>query len=370
MTEPITLYGLPHSLYTGKLRSYLRKQGIDYREVAPANSCFAEHVVPQIGRVIIPVIELDDGTIVQDTVDIIDHFEGAGVRWSAYPEGAAQRAVSHLFELYSVAVLTRHAMHYRWSYLEKQENFLRDAFGLGSDPERTETTMRRMHSYLPMLGVTEETIPAIEESYLALLANLERHFARFPYLLGNRPSIGDYSLLGPLYAHLRRDPVPLGIMQNRSPKTFRWVERMNAPDLDLVGYDHGNSDFFPDDEIPATLLPLLDQMAAELLPGLTDGLSVLRDHVEKGHAIPGEPVTDKPHRRVIGQGETTFRGASYVGGVQPYVFFLWQRLRDSVGDDANVLRLFEERSLAPLLQEDLPIRVDRSRNIEVWGERS
>lgn len=364
------LYGLPHSLYTGKVRSYLRKQGIDYREVPPSDPHFTSTVVHKIGRGIIPVVELADGTVVQDTVDIIDHFEKAGVRYTAYPETKRQRAVAHLFELYAVLSLTRHAMHYRWSYLAEQEAFLRDAFSVGGDPERTASVMGRMNSYLPMLGVSDETIPAIEESYHQLLEGLEAHFAQHPYLLGSQPSVGDYSLFGPLFAHLGRDPVPLGIMQRKAPKVFRWVERMHAPDLDLVEYSQGDiaNGFAPDDEIPSTLGPVLDQIAAELLPGATDRLELLRTHVASGAAEPGKPVTAKPHQRIIGQVETSFRGIPYTGGVQPYTFFLWQRLRDAAGDSEAVRDLFAAHGLSPLLEARLPIRVERAGNIEVWGD--
>ena len=133
MSEPIILYGLPHSLYSGRARSYVRKQGIVYREVAPSDPRFASVIVPQIGRAIIPVIELPDGTVVQDTVDIIDHFEALGQRYPAYPSSAVLRTLAHLFELYAVFGLTRHAMHYRWSYLSEQERFLRDQFGVGGN---------------------------------------------------------------------------------------------------------------------------------------------------------------------------------------------------------------------------------------------
>ncbi|MDP4539974.1 glutathione S-transferase family protein [Qipengyuania sp. DY56-A-20] len=363
------LYGLPHSLYTGKVRSYLRKQGIAYRETAPSDPHFTQTLVPKIGRVIIPVLELADGAVVQDTVDIIDHFEQAGVRYPAYPETKRQRAVAHLFELYSVVSLTRHAMHYRWSYLAEQEAFLRDAFSAGGDPERTASTMARMSSYLPMLGVSQETIPAIEESYHQLLAGLEAHFAAYPYLLGSQPSIGDYSLFGPLFAHLGRDPVPLAIMQREAPKVFRWVERMHAPDLDLVEYGQtgGEGGFAPGDRIPASLDPVLDQIAAELLPGLTDQLEVMCAHVASGAAQPGQPVTAKPHQRIIGQTETSFRGIPYTGGVQPYTFFLWQRLREAADGSDAVHELFTRHRLSPLLDSQLPIRVERADNIEKWG---
>lgn len=35
--NPITLWCTPHSLYSGKVRSYLIKKGLPYRELLPAN---------------------------------------------------------------------------------------------------------------------------------------------------------------------------------------------------------------------------------------------------------------------------------------------------------------------------------------------
>ncbi len=363
----VTLYGLPHSLYTGKARAYLRKQGIAYREVPPGDERFAQAVVPQIGRGIIPVIEFPDGEVVQDTVDIIDRFERDGVPLTAYPPGPRQRAVAHLFELYAVLGLTRHAMHYRWSFLAEQEAFLRDAFSVGVDPVRAEATMGRMQSYLPMLGIDPATIPAIEESYHELLASLDDHFARMPYLLGYQPSVGDYSLFGPMFAHLGRDPVPLAIMQREAPRVFRWCERMHAGNLDMVEFPDAEPGFLDHDTVPETLSPALRQIAREIVPGLEDRLAVLRAHVESGAAVPGQPVTDKPHQRVIGFAETSFRGVPYRGGVQPYVFFLWQRLLDAAGDSAETRDLFAEHALGPVIEARLPIRVERRDNIEIWG---
>jgi len=72
MTDPLTLYGVKISMFTGKVRSYLIKQGIAFEEVAPVNAHFQSVVLPQLGRRIIPVIETSDGTLIQDTSDIID----------------------------------------------------------------------------------------------------------------------------------------------------------------------------------------------------------------------------------------------------------------------------------------------------------
>ena len=78
MTTDTILYGMPGSLYTAKVRSYLRKQRIPFEERSPAHPHFREHVVSTIGRWIIPVLQTPDGTLVQDGSMIIDRqFWGA-----------------------------------------------------------------------------------------------------------------------------------------------------------------------------------------------------------------------------------------------------------------------------------------------------
>src|SRR3989344_258289 len=99
--SPHVLYGLPHSLYTGPARAYLRKQGIAYVERTPRSEPFARDILPVIGRSIIPVMVTPEGEIVQDSVDIIDHFEANGAAsLSAYPPGPRQTFVALLLQLY------------------------------------------------------------------------------------------------------------------------------------------------------------------------------------------------------------------------------------------------------------------------------
>ena len=132
-----TLYGAPVSLYTGKARSYLRTQGIDFVEVAPGSERYLDHIVPIVGRWIIPCLETPDGEIVQDGADIIDHFEkGAGRglrRFSAYPETPVLLAVGHLFELFGGEGLLRPAMHYRWNFDE--QNLAFDLLAVNAAPQ-------------------------------------------------------------------------------------------------------------------------------------------------------------------------------------------------------------------------------------------
>lgn len=370
----LILYGLPHSLYTGKVRAYLRKRGLAYVERSPAHPDFRAEVVPRIGRAIIPVLQLPDGAYVQDSADIIDHLDRDAPRPGAVPEAALQRVVALVVQLYAVAGLTRHAMHYRWSCFDEQSAFLTHAFRAGGDDKGAQAVMARMAGYLPMLGVTAETAPAIKGSYHDLLDALEGHFARHPYLLGGAPSIGDYALFGPLFAHLGRDPVPSQIMKNRAPSLFRWTERMQAPDADMPEFPDHAPDFLPDDAVADSLAPLLRHMGLDLFPGLQDMAAALALHVADHDPAEGAPVTGKPHQRILTTIRTRFRGVPHDSGVQPYLFYLWQKITDSVDAlDADtrqrVATELDRHGLGELLTIARPIRVERRDHREVWGRR-
>ena len=51
----------------------------------------------------------------------------------------------------------------------------------------------------PSWGVWPEAIETIEALYTQLLDKLNAHFAEHPYLLGGRPSVGDFGMMAPLY---------------------------------------------------------------------------------------------------------------------------------------------------------------------------
>jgi glutathione S-transferase len=370
MTRPHILYGLPHSLYTGPARAYLRKQRVDFVERSPRDPEFAGHVLPAIGRSIIPVLVTAEGQIVQDSVDIIDHFEATGARLSAYPEGPRQRFVAHLLQLFGSQGLLRAAMHYRWTYYDQQAAFLDHAFAAGGPPGAAQNVMRRMQSYLPGLGVRDETISLIEQGFADLLAALEAHLSAHPYLLGGRPSIGDYGLFGPLYAHLGRDPVPADIMKRTAPATYRWIERLHAPDLDIP--DHPETDgWLADDAVPESLEAVVMEMGHEMGPELADKLAYLEAHYERTAPADGEPVSAKPHQRTLGLTASRYRGVPDQVGVQPYLLYVVQRsaaaLSELTGADHVWATDLLSRAGLDGIGASRQARVDRRNHIEVWA---
>ena len=75
MTATYILYGMPVSMFTGKARAYLRKRGVPFVERLISDPRFVGEIAPSLGRLMIPVLEAPDGTIIQDTADILDYVE-------------------------------------------------------------------------------------------------------------------------------------------------------------------------------------------------------------------------------------------------------------------------------------------------------
>ncbi len=267
MSIDYTLYGADHSYYTGKVRSYLIWKELSYRELPATREVYKSFILPRVGAAIVPVLHTADDEVVQDSTDIIDFLESRHPNSSVYPAGPRQRLVALLLEQFGDEWLLLPAMHYRWSVLDHQYDFIMREFGRLSDPDATleeqlrlgEEVSRPFRGSITALGINDATADGIEQCYLGMLDQLNSHFTRYPYLLGDQPSIGDFGLIGPLYAHLGRDPVPARLMQERAPAVWDWVQRMNQPGT-------GKGDFLPDDEIPETLVPLLQTLARDFLP--------------------------------------------------------------------------------------------------------
>ena len=117
------LYAIPHSLYSGRARSYLIKAGIAFQEVSTGHESYKLDVLPQAGLPTIPVLQSQSGQVIRDGAKIIDHFEMQNDN-AFQPRGAKQHALSLLFDVIGAEGLLRPAMHYRWNYLEQNEAFI------------------------------------------------------------------------------------------------------------------------------------------------------------------------------------------------------------------------------------------------------
>lgn len=377
------LFGTPGSLYTGKARSYLIKQGIAFENRAAGEAHFREAIVPKVGRWIIPVLEADDGAVVQDGADIIAYFEAKGpTRFPAYPDTPLHAFIGQVFELFGGEGLLRPAMHYRWNFDAVNRDFLSIDFAAALAPTGSpaevqanifEMASKRMRKAMASFGVSPETIPAIESAYQQFLSLFDEHLAAQPYLLGGRATIGDYGLIAPLYAHLARDPYPTQIMKARAYRVWRWVERMNAADQDAGEYGAPPAVLFPDDGVPDTLKALLRFIAEDYLPEVEAFVKFTNEWLDARPDLPaGANGLERPQDRAIGAVEFVWRGNPVRVAVMPYRLYLLQKVQD-IADHATpqgraaIQALVNETGLGPLLSLRARRRVERVNHLEVWG---
>jgi len=339
-----TLWGSAHSLYSGKARSYLIKKGLPFRERYPSDPDFGSRILPAVGHFVVPVLETDNGEIIQDSGDIIDVLEQRHAEPLLEPQSPVQQWVSLIFDAFGSEYLLPLAMHYRWSYRSEQETFLRAEFGrsmvAGTDRsarrDAAARTMEFFAGFLPNLGVVPEVVAAMEDSYLALIDALDNHFQHHPYLLGGRPCRADFGMMAPLFAHLGRDPVPAMLMKTKAPNLFRWTERMNAAPISDGEYPGYGEDYYGQDSVPDTLIAVLKIVFADWTPGLkadADCFNAWAAHKNAGDVVSrsGEPQIH-PN---VGKVEYPWRGVTMKRGSAPHMLWMFARAQDLAASSAG-----------------------------------
>lgn len=300
MTKQYTIFGAPMSLYTGKARAYLIFKGLPYVEVFSSLKVYKTIIVPKTGVRFVPVVKTPDDEYLQDTAQIIDTLEKRHPQRSILPTSPKQKLVSYLLETWADEWLVIPAMHYRWN--KPNFPFIYQEFGKIVAPKMPgfirafvgKKISAKFKGFVPMLGITDKSIPAIEKWYEGhVLPLLDKHFAEHDYLLGSKPCLGDFGLMGPLFAHLYRDPAPGALMKKVAPNVVKWVERMNQPQ-EIEG------DFFADDLIPDTLLILLTRIFKEQWPVLLNTVKMLEQWIEQNPQKSDIPRTIGEHDFTIG----------------------------------------------------------------------
>ncbi len=348
---PYQFIAAPLSLYSGKARGYLRWKNIPYREVLSNRNVYESVILPRLGYGMVPVLITPDDQTVQDTTDIIDYLEKHEDGPSVYPQGPVQKLAALIMELFGDEWLLIAAMHYRWAY---NEDFAYQEFGNTAFPELPKDeryalgkkAAEKFKGSLPFLGITPKTAPAIEKTYEEFLRAFDAHLAVHPFLFGTRPSIGDYGLLGPLYAHNYRDPASGAMMEKTAPRVADWARRAHAPQHPLTG------DFIGNDMVPETLVPILKMFAREQLPILQDSIADLKKWVSDNPDTLELP-------RITGFHKYTIGGVEEDRAVFPYPLWMLQRVQDhydslSSAEKATADALLKRIGAADLM--DMPVQ--------------
>ncbi len=328
------LYAAEVSYFSGKVRPAFRYKRVPFVELLPTPAVYRHVLRPRTGLAMIPVVITPEDETWQDSSDILDALEARFPDPPLFPTTPVQRVVAYLIELYADEFMMLPGLHYRWSFPESEAKARADFAASNGNRSQTSRFADAVKMFAGLIGVQPETAPAIEAHTEELLDLLEAHVATHPYLLGARPSLADYGLIGPLYPHLYLDAVPGRLLRARAPGVCHWIERVNHPDPDATG------EWLPDDALAPTLHPLLDRIGADALPLILNSVRAFEDWAD---ANPS-PTDELP--RVVGTHPTTLRGVAFERLTTPYTLWMVQRVLGEYHRLPPAGRAAVERTLA------------------------
>ena len=272
--EPFRLYLYDVSYYSGKIEMYMRYKEIPFERVELTAGRMVDVLYKNTGIMKVPAVETADGRWLKDSTPMIDWFEKEYPESEVAPKEPVRLFLSKLVEDYADEWLWRPAMYYRWKYDHKPLGLrlAKEIFDVKSLPlplsvRSRIAAARQTTLFLNKDGVTRETEPHIEETYLRNLESLDLILKDSPYLLGERPTLVDFGFMGPMFRHFSLDPTPARIMRERAPRVYEWVARTWNAKATRVDQESPLNDFshpgwkFIFEDICRTYLPYLHRNA-------------------------------------------------------------------------------------------------------------
>jgi len=316
------LYGSPVSYYTVKVRSYLRYKGLPFSQHRVSEKIAKDIIEPATGGWrVVPVLKTPQGDCIQDSSIILDELESVHQDRSITPPYLKQQVVSSLFELLGDDWLVYPAMHYRWNFKRYNLKYILNAFGQSRKAHWPKAIrwLGGIKSALKfgnvprfMLGINKSNSKELETWTLQLLDQLDFHFSQHDYLLGGRPCYGDFSLYGSLHAHLALDPYPKEHLINPRKQLVAWLERMNETPEHI-------GQWLPEDEIPKTLIPILQWQCRDQLHHIHQVIDITTDWIDthpKANTLP----------RFIGKVDYRINGGQGKRLCTPYSQWMYERV--------------------------------------------
>ena len=319
--QKFMFYAWRLSWYSGKVRSYLQHKGIPFTEKKPSLFTFKK-TIPQHcgGDGAIPGVVSPEGEWLQDSTIIIERLESRYPDAPVVPATPVQCLFSMLVEIWADEYWHPTAEHYRFSFPENYPIWRDELSSLLPGFTRFLQHAVVKHFYPFMLVVTRQVgvEPAkyalIERWSEAQLDALDKHFETMPYLLGSRACLADFSLMGPINGHLAWDPYSFRKLIEPRKNLHRWIQRMSKKDSDIGA-------FLPDDEIPATLQPVIASLFGDLLP-------YLEKCADLAGTLPRESDTDPRYARLGPTVTIPYGDGELHRVVVPYTLWMVQRLLD------------------------------------------
>ena len=275
MSTSYTLYGWHLSYFTGKALCYLRYKQAPFEHKAVDMFTLMRRIKRKTGAAVMPVMVTPEGEWINDTSRIIDHVEIRIADRSVHPATPVQRFASYLMEAWGDEWWIPMAMHTRWTYPENYALFEREAgsallpFLPGFAQRRAvKVVAGKLRGMLHSVGVRPGQFALMDAWMGDMLDLLDAHFAQHRFLFGERPTLGDFGLVGSMYGHLGRDPWPARELVAPRRHLRAWIDRMAEP-------SHGAASLpalLANDQIAPTLAPVFQAIAREFVP-LLEGIN-------------------------------------------------------------------------------------------------
>ncbi len=309
---PYRFHAFDISYFSAKVRPALRFKQLWYEELRADLG----EVQRRTGLAFIPILVTPDGDTWQDTSEILDRLEARHPDPPLFPVTPVQRLAAHLVELYSDEFATLPAMHYRWgSELGEASARARFVAMIGS-AEIGNALADRMAAARLGLGATDATGPAIEAHTHDLLDALAAHFEAHPYLLGERMSLADCALMGPVYGHFFNDLVSRRLLLETAVPVVGWIERCSFPGSD------GQGQWLPDDALAGSFREVLAAMGRDAAPVILAAVRAVEDWADT------RPAELDQLPRAVGACESALRGTPLKKIALPYTLWMLQRSLD------------------------------------------
>jgi glutathione S-transferase len=313
MKSQYKYYGWQASYFAGKIRGYLNYKGVDYVEKNINMIDMLVTLPKHTGRQAMPALETKQGEWFCDTPLIMAELEKRHPQPPVLVEGPVQNFVSELFQNWVDDAWIPVALHSRWSYPENYEKLNREEAGKSLLPfaprfirnrVADKAFLQNMARHLPATGVVPEQLALLESWTKNSLDLLEIHFSKHGYLLGERPTVADFGLLGPMFGHLNRDPWPKRQWLDLRPNLQKWVEKMARG-------DKTSGELLEHDNIPETLMPLIKIILTEYMPFMDKTVQDLKGIIAAKQLKSGDKLPRSTGRVELAMMDARYKRASF-----------------------------------------------------------
>ncbi|MEM7142479.1 MAG: glutathione S-transferase family protein [Actinomycetota bacterium] len=301
---PYLLAGGWGSPYTRKVRAVLLYRRLPHQFLnAPMPGMPGRPDLPKPPLPLLPCLYFPepDGTYRagSDSTPLIQELDARHAERSVNPPDPALRFLSALVEDYADEWVTKQMFHYRWGTADgvAHANQVLPLWRLHATDDEVahfgSTFGQRQIDRLSgvVAGSIEVTGPIIEDSYRRLLDVLRDHFREQSFLFGDRPSAGDFGLLGQLTQLIQVEPPSMALAREVAPRVMAWVDIMD----DLSGWEVTDAGWLDRDSLGSTFDALLVEIGRTYAPFMVANAAAFDvDADEMRCEIDGREYWQKP----------------------------------------------------------------------------